>query len=55
LTQRLKRNNKIVASAIVHPASVAATGGAPEFSAVRICLHIYNSHDDVDRLVRALA
>jgi selenocysteine lyase/cysteine desulfurase len=50
LTQRLRRSNKIVVSAIVHPASATA----PEFSAVRMSLHIYNSYDDVDRLVRAL-
>ncbi len=55
LTQRLRRNNKIVVSAIAHPAStVAFPEGTPEFSALRVCLHIYNSHDDVERLVRAL-
>jgi selenocysteine lyase/cysteine desulfurase len=50
LMQRLRRSNKIAASAIAHP----ATENSPEFSAVRVCLHIYNSHDDVERLVRAL-
>lgn len=51
LVQRLRRGNRIVAGAITHPASAHG----PEFSAVRLCLHIYNSHDDVERLVRALA
>jgi len=56
LVQRLKRSNKIVTSAVVHPiSSTASAEGLPEFSAVRICLHIYNSHDDIERLVRALA
>ncbi len=51
LTQRLRRSNKIVVSAIAHPASAIA----PEFSAVRLGLHIYNSHDDIERLARALS
>ncbi len=56
LALRLRRSNKIAVSAIIHPASASAyPDGAPEFSAVRVCLHIYNSHDDVERLVRALA
>ncbi|HYM33892.1 MAG TPA: aminotransferase class V-fold PLP-dependent enzyme [Steroidobacteraceae bacterium] len=50
LVQRLKRSNKILTSSIIKP----ATETAPEFSAVRVCLHIYNSHDDIERLVRAL-
>jgi isopenicillin-N epimerase len=50
LALRLRRSNKIVAAAITQPAAL----DQPEFSAVRICLHIYNSHDDVERLVRAL-
>lgn len=50
VVQRMRRGNRIVAGAIAHPASA---NGA-EFSAVRVCLHIYNSHDDVERLVRAL-
>jgi isopenicillin-N epimerase len=50
LTQRLRRSNKIGVSAVTYAASELN----PEFSAVRLCLHIYNSHDDVERLVRAL-
>ena len=51
VVQRMRRGNRIVTGAIAQPAS--ANGG--EFSAVRVCLHIYNSHDDVERLVRALS
>jgi selenocysteine lyase/cysteine desulfurase len=50
LALRLKRSNKIAVAAVAHP----ATPSAPEFSAVRASFHIYNSHDDVERLVRAL-
>jgi selenocysteine lyase/cysteine desulfurase len=50
LSLRLRRSNRIVTAAIAHP----AMEGALEFSAVRACFHIYNSHDDVERLVRAL-
>jgi selenocysteine lyase/cysteine desulfurase len=50
ITQRLKRDHRIAASAIVRPAYETV----PEFSAVRVSLHIFNSHDDVDRLVRAV-
>jgi isopenicillin-N epimerase len=50
LALRLKRSNRIAVATIDHP----ATPDAPEFSAVRACFHIYNSHDDVERLVRAL-
>jgi isopenicillin-N epimerase len=49
--QRLRRSNRIITSAVHYPASAHAA----EFSALRICLHIYNSHDDVERLVRALS
>lgn len=56
LTQRLRRSNKIVVSALSHPASaLASPEGAPELSAVRVSLHIYNSHEDVERLLRALS
>jgi len=51
VVQRMRRGNRIVASAIQHP----TWSRDAEFSAVRVCLHIYNSHDDVERLVRALA
>jgi selenocysteine lyase/cysteine desulfurase len=50
LALRLKRSNRIVTTAITLPPSE----NAPEYSAVRVCFHIYNSHDDVERLVRAL-
>ena len=50
LALRLKRSNRIAVAAIDFPAEP----NAPEFSAVRVCFHIYNSHDDVERLVRAL-
>jgi selenocysteine lyase/cysteine desulfurase len=48
--QRLRRSNKITIAHIAMPAATAA----PEYSALRACFHIYNSHDDVERLVRAL-
>jgi isopenicillin-N epimerase len=51
VVQRMRRGNRIVTGAIAHPASAVGL----ELSAVRVCLHIYNSHDDVERLVRALA
>jgi selenocysteine lyase/cysteine desulfurase len=50
LVLRLKRSNKIAVAAVVNP----STPDVPEFSAVRASFHIYNSHDDVERLVRAL-
>jgi selenocysteine lyase/cysteine desulfurase len=50
LALRLKRSNRIAVAAIDLP----GMPNAPEFSAVRACFHIYNSHDDVERLVRAL-
>jgi selenocysteine lyase/cysteine desulfurase len=50
LSLRLKRSNRIITTALAHPASEHG----PEYSAVRACFHIYNSHDDVERLVRAL-
>jgi isopenicillin-N epimerase len=56
LAQRLKRSNKIVTGIVDHPASIGPNlERTPEFSAVRVSLHIYNSHDDVERLVRALS
>jgi isopenicillin-N epimerase len=46
LAQRLTRNDRIVVSAIQHP--VMQSG------ALRASFHIYNSHDDVDRLVNGV-
>jgi selenocysteine lyase/cysteine desulfurase len=46
LAERLTRNERIAVGAVEH----AANG----FAAVRLSLHIYNSHDDVERLLRAL-
>lgn len=46
LADRLTRNERIAVGAVEH----AAAG----FTAIRLSLHIYNSHDDVERLLRAL-
>jgi selenocysteine lyase/cysteine desulfurase len=54
LSQRLRRGDKIMVSAISHPIATIGGENQPDFSAVRACFHIYNSHDDVERLVRAL-
>jgi selenocysteine lyase/cysteine desulfurase len=39
---------------IAHPGA-AGDRPLPEFSAVRASFHIYNSHDDIERLMHALA
>jgi len=46
VAERLTRNERIVVGAVEHPAD--------GFAAVRLSLHIYNSHDDVERLLRVL-
>ena len=46
LAERLTRNERVVVSAVEHQTS--------QFAAVRACLHIYNSHDDVERLLRGV-
>ena len=46
LAERLTRRERAIVSALEHPPT--------QFAAVRACFHIYNSHDDVERLVQGV-
>jgi selenocysteine lyase/cysteine desulfurase len=46
VAERLTRNERIVVGAVEHAAT--------NFAAVRLSTHIYNSHDDIERLLRVL-
>lgn len=48
--ERIKRDERIIASAITWPSSAQS----PAYEAVRVCMHIYNSHEDIDRFVRVV-
>jgi len=50
LAERLTRTDRTVVTAVTQP----ATAQSPAFAAVRASFHIYNSHDDVERLLRGV-
>ena len=50
LAERLTRTDRIVVASVTHPAG----SQTPAFESVRASFHIYNSHDDVERLVRGV-
>jgi selenocysteine lyase/cysteine desulfurase len=50
LAERLTRTDRVVVASVTH----AAGPQSPAFESVRASFHIYNSHDDVERLLRGV-